>query len=186
MSSTGSFEHLRDHLLVEGHVVSMFRSEFRAPNGEAFSREVVRHPGAVSVVPLLDDGDVVLVRQYRAPLDRFLLEIPAGKRDVAGEPPEETARRELAEEVGLVAAELVPLTVFHNSVGFCDEESHVFLGTGLSRTEVDLQGIEEQNMTEVRVALRDTPALIAAGEITDAKTVIGLLLALRRIKGADR
>ena len=78
------------------------------------------------------------------------------------------------------------MTVFHNSVGFCDEESHVFLGTGLSRTEVDLQGIEEQNMTEVRVALRDTPALIAAGEITDAKTVIGLLLALRRIEGADR
>ena len=140
MSSTGSFEHLGDQLLVEGHVVSMFRSEFRAPNGEAFSREVVRHPGAVSVVPLLDDGDVVLVRQYRAPLDRFLLEIPAGKRDVAGEPPEETARRELAEEVGLVAAELVPLTVFHNSVGFCDEESHVFLGTGLSRTEVDQIG----------------------------------------------
>ena len=84
MSSTGSFEHLRDQLLVEGHVVSMFRSEFRAPNGEAFSREVVRHPGAVSVVPLLDDGDVVLVRQYRAPLDRFLLEIPEDlvRRDV--------------------------------------------------------------------------------------------------------
>ena len=116
MSSTGSFEHLGDQLLVEGHVVSMFRSEFRAPNGEAFSREVVRHPGAVSVVPLLDDGDVVLVRQYRAPLDQFLLEIPAGKRDVAGEPPEETARRELAEEVGLVAAELVPLTVLTGGV----------------------------------------------------------------------
>ena len=123
MSGDQGFSHLRDELLVEGHVISVFRSTFRGPDGEEFDREVVRHPGAVSVVPLTDDGEVVLVRQYRAPLDRFLLEIPAGKRDVEGEPPEETARRELAEEVGLVPTELVPLAVFHNSVGFCDEES---------------------------------------------------------------
>ena len=181
MSGEG-FTHLHDELLVEGHAISVYRSTFRAPDGEEFQREVVRHPGAVSVVPLTDDGEVVLVRQYRAPLDRFLLEIPAGKRDVAGEPPEETARRELAEEVGLVASRLLPLVVFHNSVGFCDEESHVFLGTGLVATERDLQGVEEQHMEELRVPLADTPAMIASGEISDGKTVIGLLLALRAVE----
>lgn len=186
MSGESDFSHLHDDLLVEGHVISVYRSTFRAPDGEEFTREVVRHPGAVSVVPLTDDGDVVLVRQYRAALDRFLLEIPAGKRDVAGEPPEETARRELAEEVGLVADELVPLAVFHNSVGFSDEESHVFLGTGLRGTDKDLQGIEEEHMTEVRIPLADVPGRIAAGDISDAKTVIGLLLALRHVEQSDR
>lgn len=185
MNDAGGFSHVSDELLVDGHVISVYRSTFRGPDGAEFTREVVRHPGAVSVVPLLDDGDVVLVCQYRAALDRFVLEIPAGKRDVAGEPPEATARRELAEEVGLVAAELVPLAVFHNSIGFCDEESHVFLGTGLERTDRDLQGIEEEHMTERRVPLRSVPGMIAAGDITDAKTVIGLLLALRHVEASS-
>jgi 8-oxo-dGTP pyrophosphatase MutT (NUDIX family) len=180
--SGAGFTHLGDEPLFEGHVISLYRARFRGPDGGEFEREVVRHPGAVSVVPLTDDGRVVLVRQFRAPLDRFLLEIPAGKRDVAGEPPEETARRELAEEVGLVATRLTPLVVFHNSVGFCDEESHVFLGTGLVETERDLQGVEEEHMDEVRVPLADTPAMIASGQITDGKTVIGLLLALRAVE----
>lgn len=175
--------HLRDQLLAEGHVVSMFRSEFRAPNGEAFSREVVRHPGAVSVVPLLDDGDVVLVRQYRAPLDRFLLEIPAGKRDVHGEAPELTAQRELIEEVGWRAGRLVKLAEFYNSPGFSDEYSHLFLGLDLVPAERDLQGIEEQHLTVEHVPLADVPALIADGTLVDAKTIIGLSLTLARQRG---
>lgn len=179
MSAADGFSHLRDDLVAEGRIVSMYRSTFRGPDGDEFQRDIVRHPGAVSVVPLLDDGTVVLVRQYRAALDRFLLEIPAGKRDVIGEPPEETARRELIEEVGLLPTLLTPLAVFHNSVGFSDEESHVFLGTGLQEAERDLQGIEEQHMSEERVPLVDVPAMIASGEITDSKTMIGLLLALR-------
>lgn len=172
------FRHLDDELLQEGHVISLYRSRFEAPDGEVFSREVVRHPGAVSVVALLDDGDVVLVRQYRAALDAWLLEIPAGKRDVADEPLEETARRELVEEVGLFPGRLRPLARFHNSVGFSDEESHVFLGTELTEAPQDLQGIEERFMEVVRVPLVATPEMIASGDITDAKTVIGLTLAL--------
>lgn len=182
MSAEGGFSHLSDDLVAGGHIVSMYRSTFVSPDGEEFQRDVVRHPGAVSVVPLLDDGNVVLVRQYRAALDRFLLEIPAGKRDVAGEAPEETARRELVEEVGLTPALLTPLAVFHNSVGFSDEESHVFLGTGLQESERDLQGIEEQHMSEERIPLVEVPAMIASGAITDAKTVIGLLLTLRLVE----
>ncbi len=177
------FRHLSDELLQEGHVISLYRSTFVAPDGEEFQREVVRHPGAVSVVPLHDDGTVVLVRQYRAALDAELLEIPAGKRDVEGEPPEETARRELVEEVGLVPGRLQRLAVFHNSVGFSDEESHVFLGTELQETAQDLQGIEERFMEVVRLPLAEAAAMIAAGEITDSKTVIGLTLTLAAARG---
>jgi ADP-ribose pyrophosphatase len=176
-SGDGGFRHLSDELLQQGHIISMYRASFVAPDGSEFQREVVRHPGAVSVVPLLDSGEVVLVRQYRAALDRMLLEIPAGKRDVAGEPPEETARRELIEEVGLSPGTLRHLVTFNNSVGFSDEESHVFLGTDLTEAEQDRQGVEEQFMEIVRVRLVDTARMISSGEITDAKTVIGLTLA---------
>jgi 8-oxo-dGTP pyrophosphatase MutT (NUDIX family) len=178
VSAEGGFRHLSDEVLHRGHIITVCRSEFAAPDGTTFERDIVRHPGAVSVVPLLDDGRVVLVRQYRAALDRFLLETPAGKRDVADEPLEETARRELVEEVGLYPGSLRLLVRFHNSVGFSDEESHVFLGTDLTEHPVDRQGIEEEYLEVVGVPLAETPALIAAGEITDAKTVIGLTLAL--------
>ena len=177
---TGEFRHLGDEILHDGFVVKLCRSTFEAPDGTRFERDVVRHPGAVSVVPLMDDGTVVLVRQYRAAIDSLVLEIPAGKRDVPGEAPETTAARELIEEVGLAAGRLDHLAVFHNSIGFSDEESHVYLGTQLEPAQMDRQGIEEQHMEIVHVPLSDTAAMIAAGEITDAKTVIGLTLTLAR------
>ena len=141
-----------------------------------FERDLVHHPGAVSVVPV-DGDEAVLVRQYRAAVDLEVLEIPAGKRDVAGEPPEVTAHRELAEEVGLAARSLVKLAEFYNSIGFSDELSHVFLATDLSEVADDRQGEEEQHLTVERIRLDDVPALIAARQLVDAKTVIGLLLA---------
>ena len=174
------FEHLDDEVIHSGHVIELCRSRFRTPDGSVMVRDVVRHPGAVAVVPLLPDGTVVLVRQYRAPLDRMMLEIPAGKRDVADEPLEDTARRELVEETGLLAGRLERLVTFHNSVGFCDEESHVFLATELHQVEHDRQGVEELHMETVHVPLEQVPAMIAEGEITDGKTVIGLLATLRR------
>ena len=125
----------------------------------------------------VDGDEVVLVRQYRAAVDLEILEIPAGKRDVAGEAPELTAHRELAEEVGLTAGRLVKLAEFYNSIGFSDELSHVFLGTELSPVPADRQGEEEEHMTVERIRLDDVPALVAAGELVDAKTVIGLLMA---------
>jgi len=128
------------------------------------------------VVPV-DGDEVVLVRQYRAAVDLEILEIPAGKRDVAGEAPELTAHRELAEEVGLTAGRLVKLAEFYNSIGFSDELSHVFLGTELAPVPDDRQGEEEEHMTVERIRLDDVPALVAAGELVDAKTVIGLLMA---------
>ena len=175
--SASGFVHVDDDVLHEGHVVTLVTGRFTAPDGSSFTREIVRHPGAVSVVPLHDDGTVTLVRQYRAALDRDLLEIPAGKRDVAGEAPEVTARRELSEEVGLEADRLEPLAEFVNSAGFSDEHSHVYLATGLHQVDDDRQGLEEQHMIVERVALDDVPRLIAQRLLIDAKTVIGLTLA---------
>jgi 8-oxo-dGTP pyrophosphatase MutT (NUDIX family) len=178
------FRHLDDTVLHAGHVISLSRSRFAAPDGTEFEREVVRHPGAVSVVPLLDDATVVLVRQYRAAIDAEVLEIPAGKRDVAGEAPERTAQRELVEEVGYSAGRLELLARFHNSLGFSDELSFVYLGRDLQAAPMDRQGIEESFMEVVLVPLADAPAMIADGRITDAKTVIGLTLALERLRSS--
>lgn len=131
----------------------------------------------------VDGDEVVLVRQYRAAVDLEVLEIPAGKRDVAGEDPELTAHRELAEEVGLAAGSLRKLAEFYNSIGFSDELSHVYLATDLTPVADDRQGIEEQHLTIERIRLDDVPALIAARELVDAKTVIGLLLAREALAG---
>jgi ADP-ribose pyrophosphatase len=179
----GGFRAEGERALYEGRTISLALGSFRSPTGERFEREVVHHPGAVSVVPLLPDGQVVLVRQYRAPVDRELLELPAGKRDVEGEPPEVTANRELAEEVGLRAGRLELLAEFHNSPGFCDEHSFVFLGRELADAPRQLHGVEEQHLRVERYPLGEVAGMIERGEITDAKTIIGLLLTLRRVGG---
>jgi 8-oxo-dGTP pyrophosphatase MutT (NUDIX family) len=175
------FRPLGERVLYEGHVISLAVGTFEAPDGSRFERELVHHPGAVSVVPLHDDGSVTLVRQYRAPLDAELLEIPAGKCDVAGEPAEVTAERELAEEVGLRAGRLDLLAEFLTSPGFSDEHSWTFLARDLESVELDLQGVEEQHMEALRVPLSAVPAMIQAGELLDAKTIIGLTLAAQRL-----
>jgi 8-oxo-dGTP pyrophosphatase MutT (NUDIX family) len=156
---------------------------FEAPDGELFERDVVRSPGAVGIVPLLlDDGEptVVFVRQYRGPFDRFLLEIPAGMRDVADEPPELTATRELAEEVGLQAGRLEHLTEFYPSAGMNDSTLHLYLATDLSPVPREVHGPEESHMEVLRIPLANAVDMVTAGEIHDAKSVIGLLLVDRR------
>ena len=177
-----AFRKLAEREVHRGSLITVAVGRFAAPDGEEFERDVVHHPGAVSVVPLLDDGTVVLVRQYRAAVDRDLLEIPAGKRDVAGEAPELTAHRELAEEIGMQAGRLEQLAEFYNSPGFCDEHSFVFLARDLEPCGNSLQGVEEQHMTVEHVALADVPGLIASGELVDAKSIIGLSLAREALR----
>lgn len=158
---------------------------FEAPNGEVFERDIVRSPGAVGVVPLLyRDGvaTVVFVRQYRPPLDRVVLEIPAGIRDVPDEPTEVTAARELAEEVGLQAARLEYLTHYYTSAGMTDSILHLYLATELSAVPAKAHGPEEEHMEMVELPLAEAVAMIVRGEIHDAKTVIGLLLVDRQLK----
>jgi len=149
------------------------------PDGEVHQRYVVRHPGAVVVVPVEDDGEhVLLVRQYRAAVDGELLEVPAGKRDVDGESPEATAHRELEEEIGHRARTLVPLAEFYNTPGFCDEYTYLYAAIGLEVLEArNAQTAEEHEMQVERIALADVSAMIDARDIVDAKTIIGLTLA---------
>ncbi len=168
--------------IYRSHVFEVHKLRFATPDGSEMVRDVVRHPGAVAVVPLLGTDEVVLLRQFRAPFDASVLEIPAGKLDVEGEDPAVAARRELAEEVGLHAENLEHLVRFHNSVGFTDEESRVFLATGLTEVPRDRKGPEEEAMVEVRMPLAEVPGAIASGEITDAKTVIGLMATLERVR----
>jgi ADP-ribose pyrophosphatase len=177
-STTPPFRIESEREVWHGPLLRFTVATVAGPDGATFEREVVHHPGAVSVVPVTDDGDaVLLVRQYRVAVGRDLLEIPAGKRDVADEPPEATARRELEEEVGMRAGRLEKLAEFYNSPGFCDEHSYVFLALDLTTAASSAQSEEEQHMTVERVLLDDVPGLIARGELLDAKSIIGLCLA---------
>ena len=169
-----------EEAVYDGHVMRVVIGTFEGPDGDSFTRDIIRHPGAVAVLPLHEDGTVTLVRQYRAPLDAHVLEIPAGIRDVEGEPTEDTAVRELAEEVGLEAAHLEHLVSFHNAPGMSDEVVDVYLATGLRTVDSDAQGPEEQAMTIERHHLDDLGAMIADGRLTDAKTVIAVALVRAR------
>lgn len=141
---------------------------------------MVRHPGAVAVVPVVDDA-VVLIRQYRAPVDTSLLELPAGKLDVPGEDPEITAARELEEEIGYRPGSLALLATFFTGPGFTDEHMRVYVATGCTPTRRHPHGPEEQAAEIVHVPVGDLPALIAAGDVADAKTLVGLLAYLRSL-----
>ena len=154
---------------------------FEAPDGSTFERDIVHHPGAVSVVAVDDDDRAVVVHQYRAALDASMIELPAGKLDVDGEDPMVCAQRELAEEVGLAAEQWEPLVAFHNSPGFSDELHRVYLARGLRQVPDNRQGVEEQEMTVSWVPLAEVIERIDAGDIKDAKTCIGLLMARERL-----
>jgi 8-oxo-dGTP pyrophosphatase MutT (NUDIX family) len=161
----------------------------RMPDGSVGEREVVEAPDAAAVVPLADDGMVVLLRQYRHPLGRYLIEIPAGKLDRDGEEARRTAARELVEETGLRAERLEPLGSFCNSAGWTDEVTHLYLGTGLSpqaTPEGFAPAAEEADMEVLRLPFEQAVEEVRTGVITDAKTVIGLLLAAARDPSAPR
>ena len=177
----GGFAHLGDEERFRGWRISVVDATFRAPGGEVFHRDVVRHPGAVAVVPLTDRDSALLVRQYRGAVDRWLLEIPAGTRDVEGEAPEVTAGRELEEEVGVRAGVVEELAVVENTPGFCDEVTILFVARDLVPVAAARHGHEEEHIEVVEVPLAELDAMIAAGTLTDAQTVLGLLLARARL-----
>jgi ADP-ribose diphosphatase len=161
----------------EGKVLSLDVDEVEEPGGVRASREVVRHRGSVAVLPVHDDGRMVLVRQYRYPVDDVVWELPAGRLD-PGESAEQAARRELEEEVGLRPRRLEALTVFYTTPGFCDETMHLFRATGLqsvtARPEAD-ERIEAGTFT-----LAQARDMIRRGEIREGKTLVALLMELGR------
>jgi 8-oxo-dGTP pyrophosphatase MutT (NUDIX family) len=172
-----------EEVVHRGWVITLTKATFVDPGGETFERDIVRHPGAVAVVAVTDEDAVVLVHQYRPALDRWILEIPAGTCDVAGEPDDVTARRELAEEVGYSAEHLRLLTRCAITPGFCDELSSIYLATGLTPVPLNRQGIEERYMQVTEVPLSRFDALVDDGTIIDASTIIGVGLAQRHLAG---
>jgi ADP-ribose diphosphatase len=160
-----------------GRILALDVDEVEEPGGVRGVREVVRHAGSVAALPVHDDGRVVLVRQYRYPVDRDVWELPAGKLD-GDEAPEEGARRELEEEVGLRAGVLTPLSVFYTTPGFCDETMHLFRATGLlavpPRPEAD-ERIHVGTFT-----LPEAREMIRRGEVREGKTLVALLLEVER------
>ena len=181
LSSSTSFSVVEDRLIHQGAVVGLYHREIKGPTGETYRRDFVQHPGAVAIVAV-EDGHVYLVEQYRASLDRNMIEIPAGKLDVSGEPPIETARRELEEEIGRRAGSLEPLVGIHHSAGFCDEYGHMFLAEDLTEVPQRLEGPEEEDMTVLRVPMAEAIEMVADGRITDGKSMVGLLLVARQLR----
>jgi ADP-ribose pyrophosphatase len=157
----------------------------QAPDGEVANRVVVRHPGAVVVVPVVaGNRAALLVRQYRVATGTELLEVPAGKRDVDGEAPAATAARELEEEIGFAPGRLVKLAEFYNTPGFCDEYTHLYAALDLVDTDGPAPtSLEEKHMRVEQVALADIEALIEGRRLIDAKSIIGLLLARQYLAG---
>jgi len=170
-------EVLSSEEIYSGKLIGVVRDTVR--EGEkTYVREVVRHPGGAAIVAYGDDGTVALVSQYRHPTVRYVLELPAGKLD-SGERPEETAARELEEELGVVAGSMEQLTEFYTTPGFCAEKLWVFLATDLRETAHKYE--DDEIIEVVRLPLRRALEMIASREIEDAKTIIGLLLAAERL-----
>ena len=140
-------------------------------------RVVVRHPGAVVVVPMIDD-QVVLIRQHRVAVSKDLLELPAGKLE--DETPDETARRECAEEIGYIPGTLKQLHVFYSTPGFSDERMWLYLAEDLEPVEKRPQGAEEETAEIVAMSLTEALAAVERGEIEDAKSIVGIYAASQK------
>jgi ADP-ribose pyrophosphatase len=165
-----------------GRIIDLLVDEVEYPSGTRSVREVAHHPGGAAVVPLLDDGRVLLVEQLRYPLEKRILELPAGKLQ-PGEDPRIAAMRELEEETGWRAGSVEKLISIYTTPGFCDEELHLYCATDLTRLDAGPRREEgEQSMSVHMVPLDHCLDLIKRGDLKDSKTVIGLLLVSQMVR----
>ena len=158
--------------IFHGKVVHLFRDTVRLPNGKTATRELLRHPGAAAVVPLTEEGNVILVRQYRYPFAQVMLEIPAGKLD-PGEDPLVCATRELTEETGYVAEKIEPLGVFYPSVAILDEKIHLYLARGLTFRATNPD--DDEFLHVEQRSLKEMVEAVMRGEVPDGKTQTAIL-----------
>ncbi|MEV0080814.1 NUDIX hydrolase [Nocardia neocaledoniensis] len=177
MSKPGSheFETVSSRVLYSGAILALRQDQVAMPDGRVAEREVIEHHAAVAVLALDDDGNVVLIRQYRHPLGTRLLELPAGLLDIDGEDPLTAAKRELAEETGLAAAEWSVLVDVALSPGFTDEALRVYCATGLTETDRPDPEHEEADLELVRMPVAEAVRAALAGEIVNATAVAGVL-----------
>jgi len=171
------FETLHSETVYVGNIFALRADEVRMPGGNSARREVVEHYGAVAVVALDGDGNVVMVYQYRHPLGRRLWELPAGLLDLGGEQPHITAARELEEEAGLAADDWRVLVDLDSTPGFSDESVRVYLATGVRQVERPEAHDEEADLTVKWIPLTDAVPMVFAGEIVNSIAVAGILAA---------
>jgi ADP-ribose pyrophosphatase len=174
----GAAEVSSSRTVFEGRRIQVRVDRLRLPDGREHDFEMIHHPGAAAVVPLLATGEVLMLRQYRYATGGWLLEIPAGTLG-PGEAPEECAARELQEETGFVAAALQPLGWIWTTPGFTDERIWLYLGTGLSAGPQALD--DDEMLTVARLPLVQAVTMAAGGEIVDGKSVVALLRAAGRL-----
>ncbi|MTI82784.1 MAG: NUDIX hydrolase [Firmicutes bacterium] len=167
-------EKLSSKLIYEGKILNLRVDVVRLPNGKESQREVVEHTGAVAIVALTTDEEVLLVRQYRYPAQRELMELPAGKLE-PNEKPLECAKRELMEETGVVAGRWQELYAFYSTPGFSNEKLYLFMAKDLTFKEQHLDADEFVEMK--KVSLQRALGMIKEGQINDAKTIVGILAA---------
>lgn len=165
----------RRERIFDGVMLTLNRDTVALPDGEEKVREWVEHPGAAAVVPLFENGDTLLLRQFRYPPQREFLEVPAGKLDVEGESPAETARRELGEEAGYTARRLTPLGETYPCIGYSDEVIHLFLGEEVEEAPDERK--DDELLEPIRLPFVEAVRRARAGEILDAKSVVALLRA---------
>ncbi|MBF6175867.1 NUDIX hydrolase [Nocardia blacklockiae] len=175
MPGSHDFETVASTTVYSGAILALRLDQVAMPGGRVVEREVIEHHGAVAVAALDDAGDVVLINQYRHPLGRRLLELPAGLLDQPGEDPLTAARRELAEETGLAAREWSVLVDVALSPGFTDESLRIYLATGLYDTDRPEPEFEEADLEIVRLPLDDAVRAALGGEIVNATAVAGVL-----------
>ncbi|ALC90048.1 ADP-ribose pyrophosphatase [Bacillus sp. FJAT-18017] len=155
--------------IFSGRIITVKLDEVELPNGKTSTREIVKHPGAVAVLAVTDDNKIVMVEQYRKPMEKILVEIPAGKLE-EGEDPAVCARRELEEETGYECQEMELLISFYTSPGFADEIVHLYIAKGISQKE-DAAGLDEDEFVNVmELTLEEALTLIEEKRIYDAKT----------------
>ena len=176
-------------MLFRSGVWDLVIGSFEDPNGSEFTRDVVRSPGSVAALPLLFDPEgvpsVVLIRQFRPTYGEYLYEVPAGMRDIPGELIEQTAHRELIEEVGLIAGDLQHVFSLKPSPGMTDAVTELFIASNCIQGQSDRNGPEEEFMETIHIPLNDALSMVDRGEVNDAKTVVLLLLADRMLARQD-
>lgn len=163
---------LSSEIIHQGRFLDVRRDDVRLPNGKTTTREWINHPGAACIVPILPDGQIALIRQYRYPVLQEMIELPAGKLD-PGESPEECAKRELEEEIGYKTGKLTYLTHIHPAIGFASEKMWLYLAEELEKTERNTDHDEFVELIPATVA--NAVSMVWERKITDVKTIIGIL-----------